>query len=492
MVGVKQPAQARKTASLGCGMENILLERLTRANKARWVVGLLLIAGATFLQQVRRVPVPLAPVQAVGLFVLVYNSVLQVWLRGLRARPEQLLGRALAAVANTQVALDVVAFVAVMRLAGGVTSPMVLFLVLYMAGAGLLLSRPAAALQAAGAAALCALAELYPFGRFWALGPAASPSSAVGASALAALSALLPIFLVLLAVAYLTASAASERARQSRQLHALETRLAEEAEARLRLESELRAVQRKQVGYIRRVSHELKSPLASISTMLQVVLESLAGDVPEKQRDLIQRAEKRAAGALSLVEDLLTLSRMRELAVAEEVTEVDLEDLIASAIAEEELAAQRQGVVIVREVEGTLPLIRGHAEGLQAMLGNLISNAVKYSPHGGEVRVAARAEGDHVVIEVADNGIGIPEEDLPRVFDDFYRTPLSRQLGITGTGLGLPIVKSVVEHHGGEIAVESKVGSGTLFRVTLPIGGAPETASQDGPQQGSPEKPSLG
>lgn len=461
-------------------MVEALTERLNRATKARWVAGVVLVAGVTLLQQVLRLFAPFVPLQVVGLLVLAYNCLLQVWLRRLRARADQVSERGLAALANTQVALDTIALVALMRLTGGVASPLVLFLVVYMAAAGLLLSRSAAVLQAVGAAVLCALAELYLHGYGWASAPGPLTWPAASALSPAAFSAIVLLSLALLAAAYLTAWVADEQARQAYQLRALESRLAAEVEARLAAEAELRAMQRKQLGYIRRVSHELKSPLASISTMLQVVLESLAGEVPEKQRDLIQRAEKRAAGALSLVEDLLTLSRMRELAAAEEVTEVNLEDLIASTIAEEEPAAQRQGVVFVREVEAQLPLIRGHAEGLQTMLRNLISNAVKYSPRGGRVRVAARAQNACVVIEVEDQGIGIAKEDIPRIFDDFYRTPLSRQLGITGTGLGLPIVKSVVAHHGGEIAVESELGRGTIFRVTLPISGGLDTAAANG------------
>lgn len=456
-------------------MGETLVARLTKAHKARWLAGLALLVGGAFVKRGWLPTVPLSSVQLVGLFVLAYNWGLQVWLRRLRGKLQEPQGHLLAAVANTQVAVDIVAFVVLAQLTGGTRSPLVPFLVLYMAAAGLLLSRPAARLQSLFAIGLCSVAEVYAVPlRSSGFAQGGLSRGPVGAPEVDLLG-LLWLDIALFVAANLTASLTEKEAYQDGQIQALEQQLAEEIRERSSAESELRAGQRKQLGYIRRVSHELKSPLASIATMLQVVLESLTGEVPEKQRDLIQRAERRATAALSLVEDLLTLSRVRELAVAEEVTEVDLEDLIADTIAEEELAAQRHGVVFVREVDGRLPLIRGHAEGLQAMLRNLVSNAVKYSPQGGQVRVAARAEQGRVVIEVEDHGIGIPEEDLGRIFDDFYRTPLSRQLGIMGTGLGLPIVKSVVEHHGGEITVESKPGTGTLFRVTLPITGASET-----------------
>jgi two-component system phosphate regulon sensor histidine kinase PhoR len=101
-------------------------------------------------------------------------------------------------------------------------------------------------------------------------------------------------------------------------------------------------------------------------------------------------------------------------------------------------------------------------------VSNLIDNAIKYTPEGGRVRVSARAAGDEVVIEVADSGIGIPAEDLPRIFERFYRVDKSRSREMGGTGLGLSIVKHVVQVHGGIVDVESTVGKGTTFRVKLP------------------------
>ena len=106
---------------------------------------------------------------------------------------------------------------------------------------------------------------------------------------------------------------------------------------------------------------------------------------------------------------------------------------------------------------------------MRSMARNLIGNAIKYSPKGGEVRIAAHASGNTLVLDVIDQGIGIPAEDLPQLFTRFYRSWIARQSGIRGTGLGLVVAKEAVELHGGTIAVESQVGVGTRFSVTLPI-----------------------
>jgi two-component system phosphate regulon sensor histidine kinase PhoR len=131
-------------------------------------------------------------------------------------------------------------------------------------------------------------------------------------------------------------------------------------------------------------------------------------------------------------------------------------------------AAERRKQSLETGVRAPLPPVLGDPDYLERALANLVDNAVKYTPEGGTLRLSAFARGDSVVLEVADTGIGIPETDLPRIFERFYRVDKSRSREMGGTGLGLAIVKHVVQAHGGSVEVTSRVGQGSTFRIVLP------------------------
>jgi two-component system phosphate regulon sensor histidine kinase PhoR len=131
-------------------------------------------------------------------------------------------------------------------------------------------------------------------------------------------------------------------------------------------------------------------------------------------------------------------------------------------------AAEKRRQVLEFAPNGNLPGVAGDPDYLERAVSNLVDNAIKYTPEGGRIRVSAKSVGGEVLIEVADTGIGIPAEDVPRVFERFYRVDKSRSREMGGTGLGLSIVKHVVQVHGGSVDVESAVGKGSTFRVRLP------------------------
>jgi len=151
---------------------------------------------------------------------------------------------------------------------------------------------------------------------------------------------------------------------------------------------------------------------------------------------------------------------------------VDLTELIEETVdAARDLpgVAERELTVDLPRAPWPLPVVVGDADLLALAVWNLLDNAVKYTPAGGRVEVRARETTGHVVLEVADTGQGIAAEDLPQVWDELYRSPAART--VPGSGLGLPLVRAVVERHGGRVGVESRLGSGTVVRVSLPTGG---------------------
>jgi signal transduction histidine kinase len=240
----------------------------------------------------------------------------------------------------------------------------------------------------------------------------------------------------------------------------------------------LDAVERVKSEYLRRVSHELRSPLAAMQSSLQLLLKGLLGPMPDKQRDMVETAARRGESLLALLNDMLLLARTRSEAWQCRVERLPLAEVLGKITHLYEAMAVSRQVQVVAEVPSDLPIIMACAEELEEMLSNLVANAIRYTPAGGSVRVTARRDGERVFVRVEDTGIGIAEEDLPRVFDEFYRADNARHTQKEGTGLGLAVVRSIAEMHGGTVTVQSRVGEGSVFEVSLPVSLAGVEAGQ--------------
>jgi two-component system NtrC family sensor kinase len=196
-----------------------------------------------------------------------------------------------------------------------------------------------------------------------------------------------------------------------------------------------------------------------------VELIERAGGLNEQQQEFTQRVRLSVNQITDLVTDLLDLGRIEAgLDIARENTSVEM--LTRYAVDSLRGVAESQGIKLDLELEKGLPLVNGDPVRLRQMIGNLIDNAIKYTPEGGSVNVNAEAEGGQIILRVVDNGPGIPPADQPYLFDKFFRASNIPD-DMPGTGLGLSIVKSIVDNHGGRIWVDSKLGEGTTFTVVL-------------------------
>jgi signal transduction histidine kinase len=231
--------------------------------------------------------------------------------------------------------------------------------------------------------------------------------------------------------------------------------------------------------FVRMVTHELRSPLAAVQSMLRILEQGFVGPLTSKQEDLIQRSQRRISFLLALVKDLLELAAGKMERLQGEKKEVVLNGVIGKVAELMQAGATEKDLTYKVEVTEKPLVVVGIEDGLERVFMNLVSNAVKYTPAGGSVAVKAWSENDQIEVEVSDTGIGIPEEALPRLFTEFYRARNARALEMEGTGLGLAIARDVVEQHGGRISVKSTEGKGTTFHVTLPSAeGAGEPACQ--------------
>jgi signal transduction histidine kinase len=214
------------------------------------------------------------------------------------------------------------------------------------------------------------------------------------------------------------------------------------------------------------VAHDIRAPLAAIKSCLRVVLDGYLKNNREKEMEMIHRAEDRVESQLSFVKDLLDFTRMEE--EHREMKPLSLRPLVLSVV--DLMQAWAKDVEISIEIRD-LPeaKILGDENLLNRTLTNLISNAIKYSPPNTLVWVNCLLKGQDVEIQVGDNGVGIPEDELPEIFEILFRGVQAKRQQEHGAGLGLSIVKRAVEIHGGNIRVESKVDVGTTFFITLPI-----------------------
>jgi PAS domain S-box-containing protein len=215
------------------------------------------------------------------------------------------------------------------------------------------------------------------------------------------------------------------------------------------------------------ISHELRTPLTSIIGYAELLSEIEAQNLSEQGRRFLEVIERNSRRELHLVGDLLLLTKITAGTFAIEVGRADIAEIAAAAVEAARPASERTGVELVLDAAGDT-VVAGDVHRLAQVLENLVSNAIQFTPDGGRVVVRVEPDGDGVAFEVTDSGIGIAQEDLGRLFDRMYRAAEAERRHIQGTGLGLTIVKAIVDAHEATIAVSSELGKGTTFRVALP------------------------
>jgi two-component system NtrC family sensor kinase len=225
----------------------------------------------------------------------------------------------------------------------------------------------------------------------------------------------------------------------------------------------LKELDRIKSEFVTTVSHDLRSPLTAVLGYLELI--ERAGSVNEQQGEFIDRAQMSVTQITDLVNDLLELGRVEAgLDIAKEDTPLTV--LARYAIEGLRGSAETKEITLEVDLQEYAPLVNGDPVRLRQMIGNLLDNAIKYTPENGVVRLTVEAEGDQVILRISDTGMGIPQADQPYLFDKFFRASNIPE-DLPGTGLGLSIVKSIVDNHGGRIWVDSKSGEGTTFTVVL-------------------------
>jgi len=442
--------------------------------RLRWVAVLTMATG-TLVGRELRFPVPVLHLLLLALTIAVYNIILRAGWKRLAA--SDLSSPAFfRTFCTAQIVLDYLALTVTIHFTGGIESPVTIFFVFHIIVAALLLPGRSAYMDAFLASILVGLVTVaegtYRIPHFSVLfhnnEEFFSDFRVAGAWYL---------FLVLtfFISSFIAATIGNSLERKIEALVRLKRSL-EEANRMLKI------ADREKTDFLNLVTHELRSPMVAIRGILQALSNQYAGKLNPEQLQLLTRADRRAQQMIEMVNDLLRLAQTRSDRPREK-TPFDLREEVENVVELFRPQAVQAGIDLALEKLSSSLVIKAERNDIRYVMTNLVSNAVKYTPPGGKVRVRLARKDDRAVVEVTDTGIGIPEKELPRLFTEFFRASNAKKQHVAGTGLGLVISRKMITSHGGTIEVESEFGKGSTFTVTLPLhtGGEDSSGEEDPP-----------
>jgi len=446
-----------------------LRDRISWLILLRWAAILGVILTVWVAHHILGIDLHRFPLYLIAAILAIYN--LAFWAIG-RWAPQVTSGPAVSYFANLQIVLDLVGLTALLHFAGGIENPFICYYVFHIVIASILLSPVATYLQVT-----FALILLVTMGTLEAVG--AIPHYHLHGflddnayqNPVYVFGTLFAMGTMLYFTAFMATSITSRLRRREAEIVSLSNALKEHADDLSVAYEALRQLEGARSDYLHRVAHHIRSPLATIERMLAVVSEGRTGELSDRSREMLDRARARVRETLDLARDLLVLSRTREALPLADRKLVDLAAVVREVTGEFRDQASSAGVSLDLSCPSGSLEIMGDPESLGELLENLISNAIKYTPAGKDVRISLDRRGPQAEIVVADSGIGIPAGEEEQIFEEFYRASNARESGKEGTGLGLSIVKAIVETHKGEMSLESAPETGTSFRILLPAGG---------------------
>ena len=440
-------------------MEN-LLKSTNLVQRAYWLVRLrwvaiLMLAIATFAAD-RFMYIELAKTAlfVIAGLLLVYNFILydllRYWTWGNKEPSERRIGWVL----TFQISADLLILTMILHYAGGIENPFSFFFVFHMILVSILRSKWESYIQATSAVILFGgVVTLEALGVLPHHGLVGFAASDLYCKPIFVFGFLFVFSVTLYLVVYMTTSI-TEQLRVQQDGYARANALLEEKD---QLKNQ----------YVLRLTHDIKGHLAAIQSCLEIVINGMVGPLADKQMDLVDRAHRRTVKCMAFITALLTLTRMK-LTGHLEMERFSLKNCVFNALAAVQNGARNKSIEVTHAIETSVDEIPGEAVLIEETLTNLLFNAVKYTPAGGKVSMTVQEEPAYVRVTIVDTGIGIPDDALPHVFEEFYRASNARATERDGTGLGLAFAKEVVERHGGQIQVCNNPEAGTTFSFTLP------------------------
>jgi signal transduction histidine kinase len=431
-----------------------LIQRAAWLIKLRWVAIAALVATTFVASRLLHVSLPVSALYLTAAVLLVYNFVLYDLLRYWTWAGREPSPRKIGGLLTWQISADLLILATILHFSGGLENPFLFFFAFHMMIASILRSRRQSYLQATLAVLLFGgLVVLEAAGVLSHYGLAGFAGHQLYQDWRFVFGTLLVFTVTLYLLVYLTTSMGEQLRREQESYEQANTQL----QSKDRLKNE----------YVLRLTHDIKGHLAAVESCLEVVFSEMVGPLNEKQKDLVERAYRRASKCLAFITALLKLTRMK-LTGRLEMEPFSLRTCIFNSLASVQNKAQSKSITVGHQIDPAVDEAYGEAVLIEETLTNLLFNAVKYTPDGGRVWLAVRHNGDSIHVSIADTGIGIPETALVHVFEEFYRADNARAVERDGTGLGLAFARQVVERHGGRVSVRNNPDAGATFSFTLP------------------------
>jgi signal transduction histidine kinase len=433
-------------------IEKKLIDRVYWLTRLRWIAILGVLATLLTVSQFFRISLEVWPLCCVAVFLAIYNGLFS-WLMPLLQGRQ--MYRMIKALANLQIFLDLTCLALLIHFSGGVENPFYFYFIFHIIIAGILLSRRETLILATYAGIIFLVIV---FGEQRGLLPHYSPFGTSAVSLYESFTYALGVSFVFVSTlyiaAYLTTSISTRLYERERSLTKANELLAEKD----RIKSE----------YVLRVTHDLKEDLAAIHTCIEPVQKGLTGNLNEEQTNLLGRARERSKQLIVYVDALLEITRLK-LTEKAEMSSFSIADLIREISDSIGPMAQQKRRIFEVEMDSGVSSMKGVRVYIQEALLNILKNSLKYTPEGGKITLRVQSDNAWLRMEVTDTGIGIPADDLPKIFTEFYRAKNAKALFKKGTGLGLSIAQKIVEMHHGKIGLESTLGQGTCVKLEIPL-----------------------
>jgi len=496
--------------------EAALIYRLGVFIKGRWIATGGVVIAALLATQVFNISFPLPPVLIICYAMAVYNFLLFLQARSLKAEASSsqqgldvtirrwlrlpkvtspLIEKA-RATGNIHIFLDLVALTALLHFTGGIENPFIFYFVFHVIIAGVLLHyRVAYGLATFAVFLATLLVGLEYFGVIPHVHLEGFTSATIYKQETYILGVLVSLATCLYASAYMVTNISGELRKRQRETVALK-------DSGLKVKTkELRDATRELVklekgreqllSFLAIVAHDLKAPLSAVQSYLQLMVGGFAGEMADKHKHMLGRSSQRITELLNLISDLLDISRIESGHIVQEMDEISLSQVAQDSVENVRGLAEERKIRLKVEIPKPLHAIMASETRLKQVITNLLANAIKFTPDKGLIKLRITNTGSDTQVEVTDTGDGIGADDLPKIFNDFYRSDDTKK---AGTGLGLSIAKRIVEAHGGRIWAESpnpedKLGRGSKFTFILPKSLALNAKEQSGKKTMKMRKP---
>jgi signal transduction histidine kinase len=423
--------------------------------KLRWVAGGSILVGTVFAGFVIDIDLKIFPLLIIGLFVLGYNALLRLFV----ARDGEETLQRLQQAAWGQIILDWLAMIALLHFTGGITSPALIYFVIHAALSGTILlpwQTRSLALLAIGIVG----------GLAWLERSGGLPHVIIGE--LGTNVALYRNTTYIAAVMFFFGST----------VLTLSELVSWNAQRLREREKHIRDLYDARATFVRVATHELRAPLGASLSLMRNIEQGYAGELSAQQAAILSRVTNRLEGLRTLIDDLLTLAMSREASMAHAPLEpYAVRTALDKIIERERPHADQKEIQFDCDLAGEPGIVMSGGVGLGIIFGNIVNNAIKYTPEGGRVAIEYKIARPTQTAEIAvsDTGMGIPADDLPHIFNEFFRAKNAKSSQVMGTGIGLSTVHTLVERYHGQITLDSEEGRGTTIRVSLPL--APDQLS---------------